>query len=401
MDESGRQRFSALYARDFRLFFIAQLFSLTGTWMQSTAQGWLVYSLTGSAFYLGVVGVATSAPLLLFTFVGGLMADKFSKRNILLMTQGLSIVPVLVLAVLTSRKMVSIEGIIVIAFLLGTVTAIDVPVRQSFLVDIAGKRSLLNAIALNSTAFHAARVVGPLVAAFVIRWFDLAICFYINALSYIPVLFVLYYIKPASVPLQIPSRGIWRDMAYGFVFFNNNRQLGFILLTITMFSLLAFPLNQFLPVFADKMFSSGVQGLGYLLASLGSGSLLAGLMIAFRGEIQGKITSLYYAGYFFVISLMIFPLSKELWQAVPVLIIMGWSMVSFLATANSYVQMHASDEMRGRVMAVFSTMFLGMLPIGYALMGSLSGLIGLKAMVFYCACLCLAGFTFFSKKWKQ
>ncbi|MBF0519825.1 MAG: MFS transporter, partial [Nitrospirae bacterium] len=178
-----KHRFSALYVKEFRHYFLAQAVSLSGTWIHQTAAGWLMYSMTKSAFYLGLLGVSLSLPILLFTLVGGVLADRFKKRELLILTQSLSIIPAAILALLLAFNIIKVWEIIAISFLLGIINSIDTPVRQSFLIEIAGKNNILNAVALTSTIFHAARSVGPVIAGFAISHLGFSVCFVLNAVS--------------------------------------------------------------------------------------------------------------------------------------------------------------------------------------------------------------------------
>src|SRR4030066_82685 len=201
------KRFSALHYRDFRLFWFGQLISLSGTWMQSVAQGWLVYSLTKSPFYLGLVAAASSLPILLFTLAGGVIADRFPKRNLLLITQGLSIIPALILGVLTSTGTATVWHVAVLAFILGTINAIDIPTRQSFLAEMVGKGHIVNAIALNSAAFNGARIIGPMLAGLAISYLGIPACFFLNAVSFAAVIAALASME-AKGEIKTGSKGL-------------------------------------------------------------------------------------------------------------------------------------------------------------------------------------------------
>ncbi|MEW6215081.1 MAG: MFS transporter [Nitrospirota bacterium] len=202
---TNKEWFLALYYRDFRLFLFGQLISLSGTWMQSVAQGWLIYNLTKSPFYLGLVAAAGSLPILLFTLVGGIAADRFRKRNLLLITQALSIIPALLLGILTDINLIAVWHVVFLATLLGSVNAFDIPARQAFLVEMVEKGNLMNAIALNSAAFNDARIIGPVTAGMTIAYIGLPACFYLNALSFIAVIIALSKMKHSC--RQIGTKG--------------------------------------------------------------------------------------------------------------------------------------------------------------------------------------------------
>ncbi|MBF0318955.1 MAG: MFS transporter [Nitrospirae bacterium] len=394
------QRFPALYERDYRLFFIGQGISLVGTWMQQTALGWLVYSITKSSFYLGLLGMALSLPVLFFSLFGGVFADRFNKRNILINTQCLSIIPALVLAFLTDFHELNIWAILLVAALLGTVNSLDIPVRQSYMIEISGRTNLLNAVALNSTAFHGARVFGPSIAGMIISLYGMAACFYLNALSFLPVIYLLFRIANKGKPKEGVRKGVFTEIHAGIKFILSQRRILFIILTISIFSLFGIPYAQLMPVFADKVYGAGPVGLGYMMSAIGAGSVAAGVLIAFRRDIGNKLLFMSVAGFLFPLSLLAFTAIDNFYLALVLLAVVGFNLVGFLATANSYIQLEVPDEFRGRVMSVYATMFLGMAPFGAVLMGTLGEVIGIKMGILFSAAACLTGFMIFRAKWK-
>lgn len=400
-DEEPRvqERFSALYVRDFRIFWIGQIISFSGTWMQSVAQGWLVYSLTKSPFFLGLVATMASIPVLIFTLVGGVVADRFQKRNLLIVTQTLSMVPALLLGVLTELKIISVEQIMAVAFFLGTVNAFDVPARQSFLSDMVRKGHLMNAIALNSAAFNGARIIGPVIAGIAIAAVGVAACFYINAASFLAAIIALLMIKGRreEVPQggQARSRKIsvsilWKDVSEGLRFVRNDRDIFRIMFLVATFSLFGIPFVTFLPVFAQDILKVGPRGLGFLAGASGVGSLIAALFIAFVGDIERKGRFMAVAGSVFCVSLAGFSFSKNFDISSLMLVFVGWGIVSFLAVANSFIQLATPDVLRGRVMSVYTLVFLGVAPLGSSLMGALAHFTGTPLAVFIGAIVCFA-----------
>ncbi len=394
------QRFPALYERDYRLFFIGQTISLVGTWMQQTALGWLVYSITKSSFYLGLLGVATSLPVLFFSLFGGVFADRFNKRNILITTQALSIIPALMLAFLTDFHAIGVWTILIVAALLGTVNSLDIPVRQSYMIEIAGRENLLNAVALNSTAFHGARVFGPSIAGLIIGFHGMSACFYLNAISFVPVIYLLCRISNRGKPREGSHDGVFTGIKGGIKFILGERRILFIILTISIFSLFGIPYAQLMPVFADKVYGVGPIGLGYMMSCVGAGSVLAGIIIAFRRDIINKLLFMSVTGFLFPVSLLAFTIIDNFYLALVFLAVIGFNLVGFLATANSYIQLSVPDSFRGRVMSVFAMMFLGMAPFGAALTGATAEIIGIKTTILSTAIVCLTGFTIFREKWK-
>lgn len=405
----GRAGFSALYVRDFRIFWIGQLISFSGTWMQSTAQGWLVYSLTKSPFYLGLVATAASLPVLLFTLVGGVIADRLKKRNLLIVTQALSVIPAVTLAILTDLDIITVWQIAVLATFLGTVNAFDVPARQSFLIEMVQKGRLMNAIALNSAAFNGARIIGPFIAGFTIASIGIAACFYVNAVSFLAAIAALLMIKKESDigegRLSTSGEGgrstlssLFRDLREGLSYVRNERNVFGIMLLVAAFSLMGIPFVTLLPVFAEDILRVGPKGLGILAGSSGVGSLIAALFIAFRGEIERKGRFMSLAGTIFSASLLLFSISKDYHTSAVILVFAGWGVVSFLAVGNSFIQLTTPDALRGRVMSVYALVFLGIAPIGNSIVGAVAHIIGTERAVSISSSLCLLAVLLSSRR---
>ena len=406
----AHDRFPALYVRDFRIFWIGQLISFSGTWMQSTAQGWLVYSLTKSPFYLGLVATAASLPVLFFTLIGGVVADRLMKRKLLVITQTLSMIPALALAVLIDLKMVTVWQIIVFATLLGTVNAFDVPARQSFLIEMVQKGRLLNAIALNSAAFNGARIIGPFIAGITIASIGVAACFYVNTVSFLAAVIALLMIRTRSgegkglsarPSPKSPTEGgltvLFQDLGEGLSFVKGERNVLRILLLVATLSLLGIPFVTLLPVFAEDILKVGPRGLGVLAGSSGIGALTAALFIAFRGEIERKGRLMVWAGMTFGAALLVFSLSRDYLVSGIILVFAGCGVVSFLAVANSFIQLRTPDVLRGRVMSVYALVFLGIAPLGNVVMGSVAHMVGTGRAISIGASLCLLAVLLSSK----
>ncbi len=397
MTEKNRP-FPALYVRDFRLFWIAQVISLSGSWMHQMAQGWLIYQLTRSPLYLGIAGAALTLPVLAFTLFGGIIADRYSKRDILTVTQTLSILPPLVLGTLTYTGTVNVWHAIITAFVIGTINAFDIPARQSFLVEMVGKGHLLNAIALSSAAFNGARVLGPLAAGLIISWAGLPACFYINALSFIPVILALRMMTIKGTAGTGGSRGFFGEFKEGIHFILKQKEILAMILTITVFSLFGIPFSQFFPVFAEEILGVGARGLGYLMGAAGAGAFSAAMMIAFRGKLRNPKRYMSAAALMFPAALIVFSLSRSFPLSVVTLVASGWAAVSFLATANSSIQLSVRDGLRGRVMSVYSLVFLGMAPVGSAVIGYVADRIGTPQALTAAGTACLlAGGLFFMR----
>ena len=392
----SNRRFSAFSYRDFRLFWFGQIISLSGTWMQSVAQGWLVYSLTKSPLYLGMVAAAASLPILLFSLFGGVIADRYPKRDLLLFTQALSIIPALALGLLTSSGIVTVWQVAVLAAFLGTINALDIPVRQSFLAEMVGKGHIVNAIALNSAAFNGARIIGPVIAGTTIAFLGIPACFYLNALSFIAVIIALYRIE-ARGEIRTESEGMLRDFMNGIRFVLDNKDIRNVFSLIAVFSIIGLPYISLLPVFAAEVFHQGAKGFGFLVGSSGIGALTAALNIAARGDIRNKPRFMALTGLCFSAALLAFSLSVTFWLSLAIIMICGWGMVSYLAVANSFIQITVPNELRGRVMSVYSLVFLGTVPIGNAIMGVIAERLGTPRAVTVSGVVCLLAAAVFAR----
>ncbi|NOY65622.1 MAG: MFS transporter [Nitrospirae bacterium] len=361
--------FVSLHVREYRRFWSGQVISLIGTWMHHVAQGWLIYKLTKSPLFLGLGGAALTLPILLFTLFGGIIADKYKKRNVLLFTQSIATLPPIVLGILTVSNVVTVWHVIIIAFFMGTINAIEIPVRQSFLIEMVGKDKLLNAIALHSAAFNGARMLGPLLAGFIIEKGDLSICFFINSISFIPVIMALKSIKIDGFVYTGKSSGILNNLKEGAGFIINNKDISSIFLTIMVFSLFGIPYTQFLPVFAEDILHTGAKGLGLLMSSAGLGAFTGAVVLALRGSMKRKEIYMFLSSLLYPASLLVFSLSRIPTLSYIVLFTAGFSIVTFLANANNTIQLLVSNDLRGRVMSVYSLVFLGMAPLGSTLLG--------------------------------
>ena len=395
MEHSGR--FSAFSFRDFRLFWFGQVISLSGSWMQTVAQGWLVYSLTKSPLHLGMVAAANALPILLFSLFGGLIADRYPKRTLLLFTQALSIIPAVLLGFLASSGSVTVWHVAALAAFLGTINALDIPVRQSFLAEMVGKGHVANAIALNSAAFNGARIIGPVIAGVAIAYLGIPACFYLNALSFVAVIIALYRIETRG-EIRGKSEGMLRDFSKGLLFIRANREMKHIFLLIALFSVIGLPYISLLPIFAAEVFHAGPKGLGFLVGASGIGALTAALLIAARREIKDKSRFMSLSALTFATALIFFSLSDIFWLSLLVIMAAGWGMVSYLAVANSFIQITVPDELRGRVMALYSLVFLGTVPIGNAIMGLIAERTGTPGAVTIAGIICLIAAAIFSGK---
>ncbi|MGA9543843.1 MAG: MFS transporter [Candidatus Sulfotelmatobacter sp.] len=365
----------ALRHRNFQLFFSGQLISLIGTWMQSVAQSWLVYRMTGSALLLGSVGFASQVPVFLFAPLGGIAADRFDRRHIVIATQTASMLLAFILAALTLFHKVQVWHVFVLASLLGVVNAFDIPGRQSFLVDMVGKEDLMNAIALNSSMFNGARVIGPAIAGILVAKIGEGWCFFANAVSYIAVIIGLLLMRVIA-PMRAAMASPLEHMMEGFRFVNQTAPIRALLLLLGLVSLVGMPYVVLMPIFADQILHGGARGLGILMGATGVGALLGALTLAFREGVKGLGRWVAWCCAGFGASLIVFALSRTFWVSVILLLPVGYCMMLQMACSNTLIQVMVPDALRGRVMAVYSMMFMGMAPIGALFGGALAERLG-------------------------
>ena len=385
----------ALRHSNYRLFFSGQLVSLIGTWMQTVAESWLVYRLTGSAALLGVAGFASQIPVFLLATIGGTVADRHNRHRILVITQATAMVLPLILAALVFTGHVRVWHVFVLAGTLGVVNAFDVPARQSFIVEMVGKEDLVNAIALNSSIFNGARTIGPAVAGVLLAAVGEGWCFLLNGLSYIAVITGLLLMKlPARERGALPPPSL-ADTVGGFRFIRKTMPIRDLLLLVGLVSLAGMPYTVLMPIFADSILHGGPKGLGLLMASTGLGSLFGALSIASRSSIRGLGRVVALAAFTFGLSLAVFSLSRVFWLSAVLLAVVGMSLITQAASTNTLIQSMVPDELRGRVMAVYAMMFMGMSPIGALIEGALAERIGAPATLVIGGCVCMAGAVIF------
>jgi MFS family permease len=381
----------ALAHRDFRLFIGGQLVSLIGTWMQGVAQSWLVYRLTGSSVLLGLVGFVGQIPVLLLSPLGGSLADARSRHRIIIVTQAVAMLLASALAGLTLAGRVQLWHIFALAGLLGVVNAFDIPARQSFLVQLVGRDDLMNAIALNSSMFNAARIVGPAIAGVLVAAVGEGWCFFLNGVSYLAVLAGLLLMHPKPQPDRPKGETPLGRIVEGFVFVARTAPIRTILLLLGLVSLAGVPYSVLMPIFADRILHAGARGLGILMGASGCGALLGALTLASRREVRGLGRWIMWATAAFGGGLIAFALCRHFWLSTALLVPVGFAMIVQTASSNTLVQAMVPDELRGRVMAVYSMMFMGMAPFGALLAGLVAGRYGAPAAVAAGGLACIAG----------
>ena len=365
----------ALAHRNFALFFIGQGLSLSGTWMQSLAQSWLVYRLTGSPLLLGLVAFASQAPVLAFGLLGGVLADRWPRHRLLLVTQSLSLIQAATLATLTLTGAVTVHWILGLAAVLGLINALDMPVRQSFIAELVPRADLPSAIGLNSSAFNAARIIGPSIAGVLVASVGEGICFLINTLSFLAVIACLLAMRLPEKPTPAHENPV-ALLAHGLRYARETPHVRAILALIAGLSLTAMSYTVLLPVFAGEILHAGAHGFGALMAATGVGALAGALRIARRASIRGLGTVIVQAVLIFGASLVALAASTTLWLSILVLCVTGYGMITAMAGCNTLLQSLVPDELRGRVMSLYTLFFLGMSPIGSLLAGALATHVG-------------------------
>ncbi len=388
-------RFRALQHRNFQLFIAGQLISLIGTWMQTTAQLWLIYELTGSAAFLGVLGFASQVPMLFLSSLGGYVGDRYDRKRGVLATQSASMILAFVLAALKLTNIVNKWEVLVIAFLLGIVNAFDVPIRQAFFVQMVGKEDLPNAIALNSSIFNGARVVGPAMAGFAIAWFGEGWCFFLNGLSFVAVIVALLIMRIERTETKPSEDSPLKSFVQGFHFAMSDAAVRPALLLLSVLSLFGLQYSVFLPIYANDILRGGARILGLLMSAAGVGAVLGALHFAARTHYKGLARWIAATSMTCAAGLIIFSQARFFWLCATVLFVVGFAATSQMAATNTLIQNRVPDELRSRVMAVYATMFMGVQPIGSLIAGGVAKHIGAPYTLTVFGSLVLIGSLFF------
>jgi MFS family permease len=393
----------ALRNPNFRLFWSGNFLSNIGTWMQNVAQGWLVLTLTNSAFWLGVVGFAGSIPFLFFTLFGGVIADRVNKRRLLLITQTVMMLLAFLLAALAWFNVITVWEIATIAFLNGVAMAMNAPSYQALVPRLVEREDLTNAIALNSAQFNMSRILGPTLGGYAMVLFGVAGNFFLNGVSFLAVLFALTRIR---YPEGAPSRreSMWASLRGGFAYLHEQRQMRVLIWMIVAASFFGIPFLTFIPYFAKVQLNVGESGLGWLLAASGAGAVLGALTVAAAGMIRHRGRVLTIAGVVFFSAIVGFCYSHSFPLSLVLAFFEGFSGILMISSFNVSIQHLSSDEMRGRIMSIYATSFLGLPPLGALLAGELSRHIPTGhalAMMAGTALLLFIGFFAFSRPLRE
>lgn len=383
-----RNPFEALRHRNFRLFFIGQFVSLAGTWMQVVAVGWLVLDLTGSAFAVGLTSALGSLPILLFTLWGGVLADRVRRRRALVLLQSLMLLDALALGILTVTGQVTVHWVMALAAIHGTSSAFEVPIRQTFIVDMVGRDALMNAIALNSSNFNLTRIVGPAVAGAVIATLGVAPCFFLNAASFLAVLSSLAFMRGGDAP-RTPSGEAAATFREGARYALGEPGPRALLALTAVYSVFGASFITMLPVYARDVLAMGATGYGGLMTAVGVGASTGALAMAAIGHRFPRSTVIRGAGLLFGVAIAVAGLIRAWWLSAALFAIAGCAMVLINVSANTELQTRAPDSLRGRVMGFYSLMVLGMAPFGSLQAGWVAEHYGVPAALVVGAVICV------------
>ncbi len=369
--------FPALTHRDFLYFWTGQAVSLIGTWMQSVAQAWLVYTMTDSPFLTGLIGAVQFLPVMLLSLFAGVVIDKLPKKKILYITQTISMVLALILSILVLTGNIQYWHVLAVAFLLGCSNTIDMPTRQAYIIEITGREDLMNAIALNSMVFNLARIIGPSIGGLILASAGAGWCFLINGLSFVAVLYGLSRIKSQPFVRKVSSNTrMLSEIREGLSYIKGDIVLVKTLLMVTVAGIFIFNFNVLIPVFTREVLLLDEKTFGFLMSSLGFGSMIGALLVSVKGR-KGPKPHIIFASLIIISTLFIIVgFSRAYLVTALVLAVIGIFNILFSTTANSTIQIISKDEYRSRVMSVYTLLFAGTTPIGNVYAGFVSGRFG-------------------------
>ncbi len=395
----ARNIFRALRHKNYRLFAVGQGISLVGTWMQYVAVSWLVYRLTNSAFMLGLVGFVGQLPTFVIAPLAGVLGDRYDRRRMLVVIQSLAMAQAVVLTVLVLSHQVQIWHIIVLSAFLGIINSFDMTIRQAFTVEMLDDRDDLgNAIALNSTMLNAARLVGPAMAGLLIVSVGEGICFLLNSVSYIAVIASLLIMRIPKARIAPASRKILSELREGFRYAVHFPPIKWILLVLSLISLMGVSYQVLLPIFAREIFKGGANTLGFLMTMAGFGALGGAMLLSALHSVLGLPRIIAWTAGLFGLTLMAFAFSRVYWLSMLILLVSGFGMMVHMASCNTILQTIVEEDKRGRVMSFYTMAFLGMMPFGSFLAGALAAKIGVTYTLFLEGVCCVTGAIYFASK---
>lgn len=371
----------ALGHRDFSIFWVGQIISNCGTWMQGLALGWLLFEITGSKLQLGALGMASALPVLFLSLPLGVIADRFDKRKITVITQSLAMLQALVLAGLTLSGRIEVWHVYTLAVFLGCVSAIDIPARQSMVIELVGKEDLLNAVSLNSAVFNVTRIIGPAVAGAIVAYYDTGICFLINGLSYIAVIISLLIIRPKSLGVCYNGESMLAQICEGLHHVRREPLVLNLLFLTAVASIFAMQYQTQMPAFAVEVYKVGAKGQGMLMSAAGLGALSAAAAVAAFGHRYRQGTIITFGSLLAPVGLMAFALAPNFLIALVCLVVTGFGVMTFFAVSNSLIQTSSPDGLRGRIMSARTFVFMGLAPFGAMQIGVCAQYFGVREAV--------------------
>ncbi|MEO6035139.1 MAG: MFS transporter [Verrucomicrobiota bacterium] len=382
--------FGALESRNYRLYFFGQIISLIGTWMTQTASLWLVYHLTSSPLMLGVVGFVGQVPIFFLSPFAGVLADRVNRHRLLVITQILSMLQSFALAALTFTNHIDIKMLVGLTLIQGLINAVDLPVRQALVVAfVENRKHLGNAIALNSSVFNLARLVGPALSGFIIASAGVAACYFIDGLSFLAVIASLLAMRFALLPAGRVPKHPWIEMKEGFHYAFSSRPIRALLLTLALMSLVGFSYAVLTPMFARDILGGDAKTLGYLMSATGVGALLGAGYLGSRKEIRGLGNVMALGAALMGVGTIAFASSRHLVLAVPALAVIGLGGVLMMASGNTLLQSLVEEEKRGRVMSIFTMAFTGTMPLGNLAIGAMAGKSGAPFALIFSGIFCV------------
>lgn len=393
-----RQIFRTFRYRNYRYYYIGQGVSLIGTWMQRVAMSWLVYRLTNSPFILGVVGFSSEIPIFLVSPFAGVLLDRWNRRKVLIITQILAMIQAFVLTALVFTHQIQVWHIIALSVFMGLINAFDMPGRQSFIVEIVEKKDDLgNAIALNSSMFNLARLIGPSIAGILIATAGEGVCFLVNGISYLSAIYALYAIRLEPKLIKPIAKKVVHELKQGFSYAYNFLPIRSILILLIVISFFAFPYIVLMPVIARDILKGGANTMGFLMGGAGIGALAGALILAARKSVRGLGKIIPVAGCIFGVGLIILSFSRAFGLSVLILVFTGGSMMMLMAACNTVLQTIVDDDKRGRVMSIYTMAFMGTMPFGSLLAGAIAGKIGASYTITIGGIICVITALVFSR----
>jgi MFS family permease len=384
--------FRSLRHRDFALFWTGNFLSNIGTWMQNLALGWQILLLTNSPFLLGLNGFLGTIPSLVFSLPGGAIADRLSRRRLMLVTQTTMAVMALVLGVLTSFRVVRINEILVISFMTGLASALNSPAYQAIVPDLVLREDLVNAVALNSAQFNLSRAIGPTLAGLALGAVGVAGCYYLNSISFLALIIALLVLRMPARRVE-PGPGMWGAVLDGARFINRHRLVVILLSVPAFLALFGLPFVVLMPVFARNLLHLGASGLGYLMAGAGLGAVASALTLATQRSAEGRGGFIFSCAAVFSLALILLSRAHDFWWSFALLAVLGATMVGALALTNTTLQLISPPELRGRIMSFYALSVMGLAPLGSLWVGSVAEKLGTRFSLTLGGSVCLCYFT--------